>query len=91
MHPLHLPHEHSISDDIVIKLVERADGCQFGPREISERMKIEVIDGLEENEDYENSTNDCESRPSVQLDGWCSCYHCIFRVFWNVWIVFKER
>lgn len=69
MHPLYLPHKHSISNDIIIELVERADGCQFGPREISERMKIDVVDSLEENEGYESRTNDCKSRVTMQLDG----------------------
>lgn len=53
----------------MIELVERADGSQFGPREISERVKIEVIDGLEADKGYQSSTKDSQCRVSMQLDG----------------------
>lgn len=43
MHPFYLPAKRPLPDHVVVELVPASDRGQFGPRDVSEGVKVEAV------------------------------------------------
>lgn len=62
VHPLDLPDEHPILDDVEVELIQMRDRRQLRARKLAERVEVQTIDGPKHDISHDPNRDQGEQR-----------------------------